>query len=269
MSEPNSSGGRETLPVVEILGTRVHNIVLSDVLDTVDEVLEQGLGGFVTTPNADHYYRLHSDARFREVYQRALLILADGMPVLWAARLLGTPLRAKLSGSDLVYWLSEHAAKKGYPVYLFGGEEGIAETAGERLAEMYPGFEVAGCASPPFGFHEFPDQCRSAVAAIEESGARICFVALGAPKQEFFCADYTDPNRPIVYACIGAGLDFVAGTRKRAPRLMQRAGLEWLWRLIEEPGRLWRRYLLEDPLFFYLVYRQLRGTYRPSDEPRP
>lgn len=234
----------------------VHNVTFDQALERIDLLVRAGRPSLVVTPNVDHICQLQQNARYQEVYARADLVVADGMPLIWASRFLGTPLRERVTGSDLFPRICGLAAQKGYPVYLLGGLEGVAEKAKAVLEERYPGLEITGIYSPPFGFEHDPGEMAGIVERIRRAGPRILFVGLGAPKQEFFIAETMEDLRIPVSMGVGASFDFVAGTMKRAPGFMRRWGLEWLFRLGQEPVRLFRRYLIRDMGFFRLILRQ-------------
>ena len=243
-----------------VCGVPVARMDFQDLCMAIGERIQQRAPGFIVTPNVDHICLFHRRADIRAAYREAFLALPDGVPLLWAARFLGRPLKEKLSGSDLVPMLSAWAAEEGHSVFCFGAAEGVAEKAARKLREQYPGLEVAGCYSPPVGFERDPVENERAMNAIRSASPDICFVALGCPKQELWLLRHSKDLGVPVSLGIGAGLDFVAGKVRRAPRCVQRIGLEWLWRLLQEPRRLWRRYLVEDALFLSLVWRDFRGT---------
>jgi len=197
----------------------------------------------VFTMNLDHVVKLRKDARFRAVYGRAGLITADGFPVVMACRLRGKRVD-RVAGSDLIAPISAEAARTGKSIYLFGSNLQVLAKASRVLRERNPGLTIAGQLAPPQNFDPTSQDASRCVATIGSSGADLCFVALGAPKQEVF-ADHGKTLLPNVsFICIGAGLDFIAGAQVRAPRWMQHYGLEWLWRAASNPQRLLYRYLL-------------------------
>ena len=197
----------------------------------------------VFTMNLDHIVKLRKDATFRAVYRRAGLITADGFPVVMACRLQGKRV-TRVAGSDLIAPISAEAARSGKSIYLFGSNLQVLIKASRVLLERNPGLRIAGLFAPPQGFDPRSEEARRCIATIGSSGADLCFVALGAPKQELF-ADHGKSLLPNVsFVCIGAGLDFIAGSQIRAPLWMQRYGLEWFWRAASNPRRLLYRYLL-------------------------
>jgi len=247
---------------IELCGVRIDKVKLRAVLRSIYIQISQRQPGYIVTPNVDHICLLQDDAKFRNAYNHALLSLPDGKPLLWAGRLLRTPLRAKLSGSDLIYRVSQFAAANGFSVYFLGAAEGVGAEAARRLQELYRGLEVAGVISPPLGFEQDPELNGRILRQLAESGADICFVALGSPKQEIWMSQNVKESRVPVMIGVGASFDFVTGRAKRAPSWMQEAGLEWFWRLCHEPRRLWRRYLVRDTRFFLLLGMHLASRYR-------
>ncbi|HEX3595209.1 MAG TPA: WecB/TagA/CpsF family glycosyltransferase [Polyangiaceae bacterium] len=241
----------------------VDAVTCAEALDVVGDLLLRGEGGAVFTPNVDHIMIADENPRMRAAYRRASLSLADGMPVLWAARLLGDPLPEKVSGSDFVPALLERAAERGWRVYFVGGAPGVAEAARDSLRETLPRLEVVGIDVPVIDVNDAPTKWSPIVERIRASRSDIVLVAFGAPKQEIFIQAVRDELRPAIFFGIGASLDFVAGTTPRAPQWMSRVGLEWLFRLRREPSRLWRRYLVRDPQFLFVLGRALRDRYLP------
>jgi N-acetylglucosaminyldiphosphoundecaprenol N-acetyl-beta-D-mannosaminyltransferase len=197
----------------------------------------------VFTLNLDHIVKLRKDKGFRAAYGRAGLITADGFPIVIACRLQGKRVN-RVAGADLIAPISAEAARSGKSVYLFGSNLQVLTKASQVLRQRYPGLTIAGIFAPPQGFDPTSEYASRCISAIGSSGAHLCFVALGAPKQEVF-ADYSKSLLPNVsFVCIGAGLDFIAGAQVRAPLWMQHSGLEWLWRAASNPQRLLYRYLL-------------------------
>jgi N-acetylglucosaminyldiphosphoundecaprenol N-acetyl-beta-D-mannosaminyltransferase len=197
----------------------------------------------VFTLNLDHVVKMRKDATFRAAYRRAGLITADGFPIVLASRLQGKRV-SRVAGSDLIAPISAEAARSGKSIYLFGSRLPVLIKVSRLLRERNAGLTVAGVFAPPKGFDPTSEDARRCIATIGNSGADLCFVALGAPKQELF-ADHGKSLLPnISFVCIGAGLDFIAGAQVRAPLWMQHWGLEWLWRAASDPQRLLYRYLL-------------------------
>jgi N-acetylglucosaminyldiphosphoundecaprenol N-acetyl-beta-D-mannosaminyltransferase len=231
-------------------------------LEVLEELVSEGEGGAVFTPNVDHIVLADDNARMREAYARASLSLADGMPLLWASALLRQPLPERVSGSDFTPLLLERAAERGWRVYFLGGTPGVAALARDRLRERLPRLQVVGVDASRIDEDAPPERWDSLIEGIRATNPHIVLVALGAPKQEIVIDRMRADLRPAVMLAVGGSLDFVAGTIPRAPAWMARSGLEWLFRLTREPRRLWRRYLLRDPKFLIIVGRALRERAR-------
>ena len=186
----------------------------------------------------------------RAIYERADIVVADGMPVVWASSLLGTPLPARVAGIDLMLGVAASLAARGGSVFLLGGEAEVGPAAAAALTGANPGLRAAGTAD---GYFDVASD-EAVVAAVNDSGADALLVGMGSPRQEEWALRRGPDLRPRIVLCIGGALEVVAGRRRRAPRWMQTAGLEWSYRLAQEPGRLWKRYLVEDAAFVGVVY---------------
>jgi N-acetylglucosaminyldiphosphoundecaprenol N-acetyl-beta-D-mannosaminyltransferase len=251
--------GRLSIDVIDFAGA----------LATIEKRIETRAGGTIFTPNVDHVVLVERDQRFRDAYARASLSLVDGTPVLWAARLLGARLPEKVSGSDLVVPLAERAAARGWRVFLLGGGPGVGELAAAKLKQLHPALNIVGMAAPMIDIDGDPGPRKAIAADIAATRPDLVLAALGTPKQEIFCDEVRDLLAPAVLVGIGAGIDFVAGTMRRAPRWVSSVGLEWAYRLVREPRRLAGRYLLRDPEFLAICARQWwrRGESDPGALP--
>lgn len=236
---------------------QIDPVTMAGALQAIEQLVAGGRGGLVFTPNVDHVIIAERNPEFREAYAGASLSLADGMPILWAGRLLGQPLPEKVSGSDLVLPLCERAAARGWRVYLLGAGPGVAEEAARRLRQRF-GLEVVGTDSPRIRIDGEPDDTSAALERVRAARPDLLLLAFGAPKQELWAHRHLQALGGAVAIGVGASLDFIAGTVRRAPRWMSRVGLEWLYRLASEPRRLWRRYLVDDPWFAVVVWRTWR-----------
>lgn len=234
----------------------IHRDSLEEVVGEVVRLARRGAPAMVVTPNADQVVNLERDPQLRAAYARADLVTPDGMPVVWASRLLGTPVKERVTGADLMPRLCEVAAREQLKVFLLGGAPGVAEQAAHNLVQANPGLEVTGTLSPPLGFERDDAQCASIVEAIRASDADLVFVCLGSPKQEVWTSRHLALFDKGVFLGVGAAVDFCAGKVRRAPRWMQRTGMEWLFRVSQEPGRLIGRYT-RDLYFFVLLAREL------------
>jgi exopolysaccharide biosynthesis WecB/TagA/CpsF family protein len=242
---------------VSICGVKINNITFEEAVREIDRHIHEKRPSFIVTPNLDHIIKLQKDAEFRKIYNAADLVLVDGVPILWASKFLGTPLKERIAGSDLFPALCSLAAKKGYKLFLLGGRtQGGVLLVAKILKKRYPGLSIVGAYSPRFGFEKRPEENKKIIQKIKDAAPDILLVGLGAPKQEKWIYAFKDEYNVPVSIGIGISFHFVSGRVRRAPRGIQKLGLEWFWRLMAEPGRLWKRYLIDDMKFFWLVLKQ-------------
>ena len=226
-------------------------------LNEIRERLVNGSGFALATVNLDHLVKLKDDAAFGEAYAAHDFVVADGNPVVWLSRLAGNPVDL-VPGSDLVAPLAKLAAETDTPVALFGSSQDALDQAAARLVADTPGLRIVARLAPSNAFDPAGSEADAMIDALAASGARLTFVALGAPKQEVFAARARTRLAGMGFASIGAGLDFIAGRQNRAPKWMQRAALEWLWRMAGDPRRLARRYAQCAMILPQLALRALR-----------
>jgi N-acetylglucosaminyldiphosphoundecaprenol N-acetyl-beta-D-mannosaminyltransferase len=241
---------------VELFGVRLHALSAEQCVSHIASELAAHRGGWVVTPNLDHLRRLLVHRSFRELCARASLCVADGMPLLWASRLQRTPLPGRVAGSDLIFSVSAAAARDGRRVFFLGGDAGTAESAARVLEARYPGLVVAGTRCPPLGFEKDRAYLARLIDELMQARPDVVFVALGSPKQEAVIDELRAHLPEAWWLGIGISFSFVCGAVKRAPSWMQKIGLEWLHRLVQEPRRLARRYLIEGlPFAAYVLGR--------------
>lgn len=230
---------------MKFMNTEIDNLTIAEALERIDEIIQENNSAYLVTPNVDHIVQLEKNNELRKAYQNAALILTDGHPLMWISKLYGTPIREKINGADLFFPVCELAAQKNYSVFFLGAAEGVAEKAAENLMKRYDGLKIAGTYSPPYGFEKNNAETEKIIRLIRQAKPHILIVALGCPKQELFmyhhCKDLCVP----ISMGLGASIDFAAGNVKRAPKWMTNHGLEWLYRTIQEPGRLAKRYFID------------------------
>lgn len=231
---------------MKFLNTYIDNVTMEEAVDRIDKLVQSKKPSYVVTPNVDHIVKIENDREFAQIYEEADLILTDGKPLLWIAKRLGTPIKEKVSGSDLFPRVCEMAAQKGYKMYLLGAAEGVAAKAAENLKAKYPGLQIAGTYSPSFGFEQKKDEMKEIERMLKEAAPEILVVGLGCPKQEKFAYKYGRQFGIPVSLGLGASIDFEAGNVKRCPAWMSQCGLEWFYRLLKEPKRMYKRYLVDD-----------------------
>jgi len=241
------------------MNIHIDSLTMPEALDRVSCLVENTRQSYVVTPNVDHMVKLQKDAEFLEIYENASLVLADGQPLIWISKLYKRPIKEKISGSDLFPQVCRLAADKGYKVFFLGAAEGVADTAAKKLAGKYQGLSVAGTLSPKMGFENDPDEVRRVVETVRTASPDILVVALGAPKQEKFLYRNKESLDVPLSILVGAALDFEAGIVKRCPAWMSRCGLEWFYRFCKEPGRMFRRYFIDDMKIIGLTWKYRRS----------
>ncbi len=241
---------------------RILNVDVDDIVE--DELLAQLDSGMVMTVNIDFIMRMQRDRAFWEIHRSADYVVPDGQLVVFASRLLGTPLRQRVAGADFFRsFYRHHRDNPDVRIFVLGAGPGVAAEVMRRVNGAVGRQIVVGAFTPTWGFENDMNECRRIVSAINASGATVLAIGVGAPKQEKWIERWRSELPAVrIFLPIGATLDFEAGRIRRAPRLLQRIGLEWLFRLGTEPRRLWRRYLVDDMPFFWLLFRQLFGSYR-------
>lgn len=242
----NQLGTTLPIPAITLKGVRLHRMTESECVRHVLDELDAGRGGWVVTANLDHLRRLVRDQSYVALCREATLVVADGMPLVWASRLQRTPLPERVAGSNLIWSLTEGASRRGRRVFLLGGTEGTAARTGEIFQSRFPDLRLAGVHFPPFGFERDANAIQTLKDALSEAKPDIIYVALGSPKQEQLIARLRGHVPGAWWLGVGISFSFIAGEVRRAPRWMQRCGLEWVHRLGQEPRRLMRRYLIDD-----------------------
>ena len=255
--------------LVIILCAPIDNLNMQEALARLEEFVIEGRKSGkvhqVATVNADFVVKALSDPELRHLLQEVDMATADGMPLVWGARLLGVPLEERVAGADMVPALAELSARKGYSMFFLGAAPGVAARAGEILQTQYPGLNIVGILSPPPS--SVLDMDPAIIEKIKEAKPDILLVAFGNPKQEKWIGMYGRTLGVPVMIGVGGTFDFIAGQTKRAPHWMQRIGLEWVFRLAQEPGRLWKRYVVDLFAFGSFFLRQwwfTRGQAPPS-----
>lgn len=240
---------------IKFMNTEIDNLTMSEALDKIDELISENKNAYVVTPNVDHIIQLERGGEIVDVYKHADLILCDGKPLVWISKWYKTPIREKISGSDLFPRLCERAAQKGYKMFFLGAAEGVAAKAASNLEKRFPGLDVCGVYSPPFGFEKDEKEMSKITKMIKDAAPQILIVGLGAPKQEKFIYENRAKLGVPISLGLGASLDFEAGNIKRAPKWMADHGLEWFYRITQDPKRLAKRYLVDDRKIVKLAFK--------------
>lgn len=242
---------------IKILNSNILSLTQTDLLNQLQR-------GVLITPNLDHLVKLQHDREFYEVYRQAEWVVCDSKILYFLSKLLKRPLPEAIPGSS--FFTAFYMFHKDDPdcrIFLLGAKEGIAQKAMERINEKVGRKIVVGAHSPSFGFEKDEKECRELVDIVNRSGANVLLVGVGAPKQEKWIMKYRNQMPDVdLFMALGATIDFEAGTLKRAPLLWQKLGMEWLYRCLKEPRRLFKRYFVDDMQFFYYFAQQLLGIYK-------
>ena len=232
------------LPTIEVHGVTVCAISELQCVAHILDQMDAGHGGWVVTANLDHLRRLVCDGGYRQLCDQADIIVADGMPLIWASRIRGTPLPQRVAGSSLIWSLSDAAAGRGRSLFLLGGAPGTAEAAAQVLGRRLPRLQIAGTYCPPVGFDQNEANVTQLARMLSAAKPDIVYVALGSPKQELLIGRLRHELQGAWWLGVGISFSYLCGDVTRAPHWMQRLGIEWLHRLAQEPRRLTKRYLV-------------------------
>ncbi len=245
-------------PRVNILGVGVSALNMETALQQTETLLDSGGHGYVCVTGVHGIMEAQSDKEFQDILNRSFLTTPDGMPTVWLGRLHGFKHMSRVYGPDYMLGLCERSVSRGYRHFLYGGKEGIAEQLRAELIRRFPGLRIVGTYTPPFRPLN-ADEEQDLRTQLELSQADVLWCGLSTPKQERFMDAYQDRLPVKLMVGVGAAFDLLSGNLSEAPDWMKKAGLQWLYRLIKEPKRLWRRYLLNNPRFTWLTFLQLTG----------
>lgn len=262
----------DAVPRVQVGHALVQSCSFDEMLDAIVGSVYSGEPQYVVTPNAQHVALLAEDKHLRTTYADAAFVLPDGISLILAGRLLGQNIQQRISGVDMFEALCRRAAREGLRIFLLGGRPGSAEKAAEKLLAKNPDLIVSGICCPPIGFENDPEQQREIATQIIAAKPHLLFVALGAPKQEYWMYEHSRRLGVPIAMGVGGSFEMVAGIVNRAPGWVQHMGIEWFYRLVREPRRLWKRYLIGNVQFGFVVLRQwlsLRGLIGNTFETGP
>jgi N-acetylglucosaminyldiphosphoundecaprenol N-acetyl-beta-D-mannosaminyltransferase len=248
----------EKLPSISILGVKVNPITMAQALGEMQDWIAAREPNYICCVPAHAVMACHDQPELKAIYDHAGICTPDGMAIVWLARSEGYAKVERVYGPDLLLAACQTSLETGWRHYFFGGAPGVAEKLVEKLRLRFPELQVAGIHSPPFGEMSVEEDAEI-INKIQQAKPDIVWVGLGSPKQERWMSDHVDTLKVPALVGVGAAFDFLSGTKPQAPRWMQRSGLEWLFRLLSEPRRLWRRYVLGYPRFIWLVFLQKIG----------
>jgi N-acetylglucosaminyldiphosphoundecaprenol N-acetyl-beta-D-mannosaminyltransferase len=236
----------QSQPKVRILDLDLDRIGMAEVMERWERYAAEDRPSHVVTANLQFMSLANKDPEFASLVRQTDLVVADGMPIKWISKLTKAPITDRITGHDLLNKAAELSSQKGYRMYLLGGMPGAAIEAADKFRDEYPGLAIKGNPGGKFSAKGDPDNADELFADIDEFQPDFVFVALGCPKQEYFISRYKNRINAPVSVGVGCAFEVLIGRFKRAPRWMQRTGTEWVFRLAQEPGRLWKRYLLTD-----------------------
>lgn len=238
-----------------LLNTYVNNVDMKETLEAIDNMIASDKKNYIVAINVDVVMKIEKDLYLKKITDSADMVLVDGKPLLWISKLQKRPVKAKISGSDLVPLLCEHASKKEYSIFIIGGKDGIAEKARYNLEKQYTNINVVGTYAPPFGFEKDVDEINVINQMIIDAHPDILIACFGCPKQEKWIFENYLQYEAKVSICAGATVDFLAGNVNRAPKWMSEHGLEWFYRFLQEPKRMFKRYFVDDIKIARLIWK--------------
>lgn len=238
-----------------LLNTYINNVTMPETIAAIEQMIEADKKSYVVAINVDVVMKIEEDSYLKKVVDNADMVLVDGKPLVWISKLYGKPLKAKISGSDLVPLLCEVAAEKEYKIFIIGGKDGIAEQAKVKLENRHPRIKIVGTYAPPFGFEKNETELDKINQMISKAHPDLLIACFGCPKQEKWIYENIEKYNAKVSVCAGATVDFLAGNVKRAPRWMSDHGLEWFYRFTQEPKRMFKRYFVDDTKIVKLIFK--------------
>ena len=238
-----------------LLNAYVNNVNMKETISEICRLVEEKQKSYVVAVNVDVIIKMEKDKYLRKIANEADMTLVDGKPLVWIAKWHQRPVKEKISGSDLVPLICEEATKRAYSIYIIGGKEGIAEKAKAKLEKVLPSIRIVGTYAPPLGFEKDEQELEKINIQINKFNPDILIACFGCPKQEKWIYENYHKYDATVSICAGATVDFLAGNIKRAPKWMSDHGLEWLYRFIKEPKRLFKRYFIEDVKVLKLIFK--------------
>lgn len=245
---------------IEFFNAFYDNLTLDEVLDIIQDHVDNRTPGFMSSINTQMMVNLDKDPLFKEAFDDSTIVLMDSQPLIWLARSNGLDVKEKLSGSDIIYPVSQYAADHGMSCYILGGAPGVPDMAAASLKLKYPHLEIVGTSSPPLGFMHDSDVLVEVANEVKEANPDIVFVCISSPNREVLASTILKDCGVPFCMCVGAAVDFVAGTTKRAPQWVSEHGLEWLYRVTQDPKRLFKRYFVESWHLLSIIARDKTET---------
>lgn len=245
----------DSLKKQPLLNTFVNNMDMEETIQTIDSFIQQKKRSYIVAINVDVVIKIEQDAYLKRITDQADMVLVDGKPLIWISKLYKRPVKAKISGSDLVPKLCEKAAEKEYTIFIIGGKDGIAEQAKRKLEKQLSGIKIVGTYAPPYGFEKDKNELDKINQMISDVHPDLLIGCFGCPKQEKWIYENYKKYDATVSVCAGATVDFLAGNIRRAPGWMSDHGLEWFYRFTQEPKRMFKRYFVDDIKIVSLMWK--------------
>ena len=240
---------------VQFMNIEIDNVTTEEAVQYIENCVINDQHIFVVTPNIDHIVKLQKDNRFLDAYRKAGLVAVDGTPIVLLAKFYKNPLKEKITGPVLTEKVIKMASDNKFSVFFLGAGDGVGEIAAKNLLGRYHDFNYVGFYSPPFGFEKNDEERKKIISILNESEANIVVAGMGSPKTEIFLSEIYDQLNCNVILSVGAAIDFFAGTVKRCPNWINKIGMEWFYRFIKEPKRMFRRSFIDDMAFFGLAWK--------------
>jgi N-acetylglucosaminyldiphosphoundecaprenol N-acetyl-beta-D-mannosaminyltransferase len=257
-----------TLPISSLWGLDFHCVDMQQTLQCIEQIVRERRPTFAVTANLNYAMLCAQHARLKEFTRKAALVLCDGMPILWRSKFNKNPLPERVTGSDLIYRLAERSAQTKLRLYLYGAAEGVAAKAASELSRLYPGCNIVGVQCPPFRATS-DAEVQMQIAQIQQAKPDVLLVALGQPKGEYWIEDHLQRLNVPLSIQVGASFDFVAGNAQRAPKLWQKLGCEWLYRMLKDPKRLAPRYIRNAMYLLRFIHRDCIDWIDSPPKPGP
>lgn len=240
---------------IHLMNIMIDNLSIHESLEHIASIVNQNKKILVVTPNVDHIVKLENDSKFLKAYENAGLVLVDGTPLMWIAKWYGTPLKEKITGPRLTEKVFELASQKGFSVFILGAADGVAEIAAQKMYNKYKNCNIVGTYSPQYGFEKNEQETNKIIDIVNRSKPDFLITGMGSPKTEIFLNEHINDLDIHVAFSIGAAIDFLAGNIERCPEWINKVGLEWFYRFLKEPKRMFKRYFIDDLKIFKIALK--------------
>ena len=240
---------------IQLMNIMIDNMSMQEALDYISSIINARKKIMVVTPNVDHIVKLEDDVRFKNAYDNSGLVLVDGTPLMWIAKWYGTPLKEKITGPRLTEKVFELASQNEFSIFILGAADGVAKSAAQKMIEKYKNCNIVGTYSPKYGFEHDEREIKKIIETINRSKPDLLITGMGSPKTEIFLNEHLQDLDVHVAFSVGAAIDFLAGNINRCPEWINTIGLEWFYRFLKEPKRMFKRYFIDDLKIFNIALK--------------